>query len=177
MALCVIKQLRSHTVFILIRGTVHRHRWNTTVKYGHGIRGQKRLMWWLLRPFAIREKRNIITNRKIHKDHVDTKGEDGWRGKGNLHSEEDKAYTGNRILSPAQVQGYLTLFILYILILDAPMNCKQLLTSVDPYGLHSATEEYDGVSKSFRTESSRVEINNRKHSLRSNAKGYGGKTH
>jgi hypothetical protein len=38
-------------------------------------------------------------------------------------------------------------------------------------------DEYEDVSKSFRTEFNEINNNNNKHSLRSNTKGYGGKSH
>jgi hypothetical protein len=44
--------------------------------------------------------------------------------------------------------------------------------------VNSTYAQYESVSKSFRTESiTKYTLNKNKHSLRSNAKGYGGKTH
>jgi hypothetical protein len=55
-------------------------------------------------------------------------------------------------------------------------SVKLYLTSNNATDIEQTS--YDGVFKSFRTESiTKYTVNNNKQSLRSNTKGYGGKTH
>jgi hypothetical protein len=54
-----------------------------------------------------------------------------------------------------------------------PVKVADTLTGIQTEKFANPSQIYEGVSKSFRTES----INNNKHSLRSNKKNYGGKTH
>jgi hypothetical protein len=59
------------------------------------------------------------------------------------------------------------------------MNYSPLLKHDDMKAYKQRVEtSYEGVSKSFRTESiTKLYAYNNKHTLRSNTKGYGGKTH